>query len=371
MIFQNARIFTPGGFISGGLAVEGERIVSAAGAQGEKKDCRGKVILPGFIDIHIHGCNAADATDLNADSPLVMSAYLASKGVTSFCPTTMTLPPETLEKAFGIIAAAMGKEPGAYIQGVNMEGPFISREKKGAQAGEYITPPSCALVRKLDGICPVKIIDIAPEAEGAEQFIKEMSPAIRISLAHTAAVSETVKKAERAGLSHATHLFNAMTGMTARNPGAAGAVLDSDKITAELICDGIHVSPEMLRLAFRTLGESRTVIISDAMMAAGLGEGEYTLGGQKVIKTDAARLEDGTLAGSVANLFDELRYAISIGIPETQAIKSVTENPAKVIGVFGETGSLEEGKYADLVILSPDMSRIEEVYVKGRPVFTA
>ena len=247
-----------------------------------------------------------------------------------------------------------------------MEGPFIAPEKKGAQAEEHILNPDFELFSELNSICPVRLVDIAPERKGAGEFIAKAKEICTVSAAHTTADYETGKKAIESGISHATHLYNAMNGLTSREAGMVGAVLDSDNVNAELICDGIHISPATLRITFRALGEDRTVVISDAMMAAGLEDGEYTLGGQKVIKKDgAARLVDGTLAGSSTNLFDEFKNLLSFGIPVKHAVKSVTINPARAIGVDKTTGSIEKGKNADLLILSDDFSEIKAVFVKG------
>ncbi|MBR2066000.1 MAG: N-acetylglucosamine-6-phosphate deacetylase, partial [Kiritimatiellae bacterium] len=216
---------------------------------------------------------------------------LSQNGITSFCPTTMTLSVESLKKCFGFIADTIGKEEGAYIHGINMEGPFIAPEKKGAQAEEHILNPDFEVFSELNNICPVRLVDIAPERPGAEKFIEKAKKICTVSAAHTTANYETGKKAIESGVTHATHLYNAMNGLTSREAGMVGAVLDSDNVNAELICDGIHISPATLRITFKSLGEDRTVVISDAMMAAGLEDGEYTLGGQKVIKKDgAARL---------------------------------------------------------------------------------
>ena len=369
MIFKNASVFVSGReFIKTDITVENGIITSTERTDAPGEDCTGKVILPGFIDIHIHGCNRADASHGSADEIETMSRFLAERGITSFCPTTMTLPESDLKKAFEAVKSVMGNEPGAYIHGINMEGPFISQAKKGAQAGEHIIPPDFDMFERLNAICPVKLADIAPETENAFAFIEKAKDICTVSAAHTAADCSTVKEAERHGLSHATHLFNAMTGLTSREPGAVGAVLDSDTITAELICDTIHISPCTLRLAFRLLGEDRSIVISDAMMAAGLEDGEYTLGGQRVIKHGDARLPDGTLAGSVTNLFEEFKNIISIGIPIKQAIKSVTINPARAIRADSFTGSIDAGKSADLIILPEDMSAPENVYIKGKKV---
>lgn len=369
MIIKNATVFN-GNFepVKTDIETENEIIKSLAPNDSDGLNFAGCVVIPGFIDIHIHGCNLADATDGKPDSVAEMSKWLAKNGITSFCPTTMTLPADTLEKCFGYIAETIGKEEGAYIHGINMEGPFIAPEKKGAQDGAHIINPDYELFSKLNSICPVKLVDIAPEREGAEEFTKKASKHCTVSAAHTTADYQKAKEAFSWGVTHATHLYNAMSGLGSREPGMVGAVLDSEDVFAELICDGIHISPATLRITFKTLGENRTVVISDATMSAGLEAGEYMLGGQKIFKTDAARLADGTLAGSSTNLFEEFQNLIKFGIPLRQAIKSLTINPARAIGVDDKTGSIEEGKYADLLILSEDFAEIKAVFVKGKRI---
>lgn len=351
------------------IIIDGEKITAVKKTEKDGMDFSGCVAVPGFIDIHIHGCNMADATDGNPESAALMSKWLAQNGITSFCPTTMTLSIDTLKKCFRYIADTMGNEEGAYIHGINMEGPFIAPEKKGAQAEEHILEPDFEVFSELNSICPVKLVDIAPERKGADEFIENAKKLCTVSAAHTTADYSTAKKAIDIGISHATHLYNAMNGIGSREAGMVGAVLDSDNVNAELICDGIHICPATLRITFRALGEDRTIVISDAMMAAGLKDGEYTLGGQKVIKADgAARLTDGTLAGSSTNLFDEFRNLLSFGIPVKHALKSVTINPARAIGADKITGSIEEGKNADILILSEDLAQIKAVFVKGKRI---
>ena len=367
MIIKNAAVCT-GDFTlqKNNIEIDGEFIKSIGAIDGDGEDFSGCVVLPGFIDIHIHGCNAADATDGKPDSVAEMSRWLVTKGVTSFCPTTMTLPESELEASFSYAAETMGKEEGAYIHGINMEGPFIAHAKKGAQAGEHIVKPDIDMLRRLNDVCPVKIVVVAPEVEGAEDFIREAKEICTVSIAHTAGNYDDGIAAIRSGATHATHLYNAMNCLTSREAGMVGAVLDSESVRAEIICDGIHVCAPTLRITFAALGKDRTVVISDAMMAAGLPDGDYTLGGQRVIKKGDARLADGTLAGSVTNLFDEFRNLLSFGIDFSQAVRSVTINPAKAIGADKTTGSIECGKYADLVILSEDFSEIKAVFVKGK-----
>lgn len=350
------------------ITIENGIITSLEKTDKPGTDCSGKTIIPGFIDIHIHGCNMADATDGKPDSALNMSKFLATKGVTSFCPTTMTISAEELFESFSFIAKAMGKEEGAYIHGINMEGPFISPNKKGAQAEEHIKAPDIELFKQLNSICTVKLVDIAPEENGSEEFIKEVKGCCVVSAAHTCCDYSTAKQAFKWGISHATHLFNAMNGLTSREPGLVGAVFDSDSVNAELICDGIHIHPATLRCAFSLLGKNRTVVISDSTMASGLPEGEYTLGGQKVIKRDAVRLEDGTLAGSATNLFEEFCNLLDFGIPVEHALRSVTINPARAIKADKFTGSIAVGKSADLLIMSNDLRHIYKVFIKGKAI---
>ena len=367
MIIKNAAVYTADFSPSfTDIEIENGVIKNLNKTDAEGIDFSGCVVLPGFIDIHIHGCNMADATDGNPDSAAKMSKWLATKGITSFCPTTMTLPVDMLKKCFGYVADTMGKEEGAYIHGINMEGPFIAPEKKGAQDAAHILAPDFEIFSELNEICPVKLVDIAPEQNGAKEFIAKASELCTVSAAHTTANYTQGKEAIENGITHATHLYNAMNGLTSREAGMVGAVLDSDNVTAELICDGIHICPATLRITFKALGDDRTVVISDAMMAAGLEKGEYTLGGQRVIKTDAARLPDGTLAGSATNLFDEFQNLLAFGIPVKQAIKSVTINPARAIGADKITGSIEVGKNADLLILSEDFKEIKAVFAKGK-----
>lgn len=367
MIIKNATVygedFIP---VKTDIEIENGIIKRLASSDADGLDFSGCVVIPGLIDIHIHGCNLADATDGKMDSAARMSKWLAQNGITSFCPTTMTLPADTLRESFGFIADTMGKEEGAYIHGINMEGPFIAPEKKGAQDGAHITEPDFELFSELNGICPVKLVDIAPERNGAEEFTKKASKLCTVSAAHTTADYAKGKEAFGWGITHATHLYNAMSGLGSREPGMVGAVLDSEDVFAELICDGIHISPATLRITFNALGEDRTVVISDATMSAGLEPGEYMLGGQKIYKTDAARLADGTLAGSSTNLFEEFQNLRKFGIPLKQVIKSVTINPARAIGVDDKTGSIAEGKNADLLILSEDFSEIKAVFIKGK-----
>ncbi len=370
MFFKNAEILNENfEFVKGNLETDGEKIVGITDKSDENAvDLSGLKILPGFLDIHIHGTNGADSCDKKSESIQTMSKNLPRHGVTSFCPTTMTLPQYELEEIFTVIKSEIGSEQGAYIHGINMEGPYISLAKKGAQKAEYVRKPDINEFKKLNDICKISVIDIAPEEDENNAFSKEASKICTVSVAHTSSDAETAKKGFENGITHATHLFNAMTGISARVPGVAGAVFDTDNVRAEIICDGFHVNPTTLRMAFKLLGEDRTIVISDSMKAADLSDGEYSLGGQTVYVRDGkALLADGTIAASTSNIFDEFKNLLSFGIDFKHAVKSCTINPAMAIGADKYCGSIEKGKNADLLIVDDEMN-IKSVYIKGRKI---
>lgn len=339
-------------------------------------DGNGCYALPGMIDMHFHGCMGQDICDLPDDTFKLwreIADYQESIGVTAMAPAVMTLPTEQLKRIlhnaalFAKVQEESQKESckdngqikGARLVGINMEGPFISPKGCGAQDPRYILPCEEALVQQFlevsEGL--IKVLGIAPEAEGAITLIRQMKDKVRISIAHTGADYEQTKQAIDAGACHVTHLFNAMAPWHHRRPGTAGAVMDAaadgKEIMVELICDGVHVHPSMVRTAFRLLGSDRIVLISDSMRAAGMGDGEYTLGGQTVhVQGKKAVLtKDGALAGSVTSLPDCVRTAVrEAGIPLEQAIACATINPAKCFGIDKEHGSLKEGKWGDVVL---------------------
>ena len=322
--------------------------------------------MPGFVDVHIHGCAGADACDGTRESLETMARFLLEHGVTSFCPTTMTVSRDRLEQALLAAKDAVDHpvEGGARIVGVNMEGPFLSKERKGAQKEEDILPPDPELFRQLYELCGgiIRLVDIAPEQPGGLEFIQAVQGLCRVSIAHTTADYQQAKAAFDAGITHATHLFNAMSGLHHREPGVVGAVLEDDRVRAELICDGHHIHPAVLRTAFRLLGD-RALVVSDSMRANGMPEGEpFDLGGQLVtVRGGKATLEDGTLAGSVANLHQEVKNLVAFGIPFPQAVKAATLIPAQVLGLEKEIGSIAPGKRADLVVLDENLD-IAAVY---------
>ncbi len=368
MILKNAFIVDDSfQTVKADIEVKNGRITAIGELTGDEElDFSGQTILPGFVDIHTHGAMLADCSSGKTEDIQTVSRHLAAHGVTSFCPTTMTLPAEELQNAFTAVSACLGREEGAYIHGVNMEGPYLSHEKKGAQAGEHIRRPDWDEFRRLNEICPICLVDVAPEVEGALAFAEEASKICTVSAAHTAASYEQAMAGFAGGVSQATHLFNAMTPIKNREPGVPTAVFDSKTVTAELICDGFHNHPAVLRMAFRLLGSDRPVVVSDAMMAAGAGDGVYTLGGQTVfVKDGRAALADGTIAASTTNLFDEYKNLLRFGMEPQQALRACTINPARVIGADKATGSIAIGKRADLIAVDSSID-LTAVFVKGK-----
>ena len=354
------------------VTVEGQRIaaVDTRTSGDDVLDLEGYTILPGLIDVHIHGCAGHDTGEATPEALAAMSRCLVRRGITSFCPTSMTLSFEELQTIFRNVASARDTVTGAYIHGINMEGPYIAMSKKGAQNGAYVRHPDVEEFKRLFEDCggAIKVVDIAPETEGAQEFVEQIRAICPVSVAHTAADYDQTCAAFEWGVRHVTHLFNAQSGLTHRDPGVVGAVFDHAKrygVRAELICDGFHIHPAALRIAFSQLGEDNSIIVSDSMSAADHVDGEYDLGGQTVYVRDGkALLADGTIAASTTNVYDELKNVIRFGVPVKQAIKSATINPARAIRVDHETGSICVGKAADLLVVD-DNFNIVLVIVRG------
>lgn len=333
-------------------------------------------LIPGLMDIHFHGCLGQDFCDGTRDAIECLAKYEIEHGVTGICPATLTLALDDLDAVLSLArdyAAEGEKEGKARLLGINMEGPFISHVKKGAQNEKYILQCDEKILSRFiessGGL--VKFVGLAPEENpDFEEFIKKAKGRVKISLAHTNADFETALLAYRAGASHAVHLFNAMTGLDHRNPGVVGATVESKEVYAELITDGIHVHPVMVRAAFALLGEDRVVLISDSLRSTGMPDGIYDLGGQKVKKEGkrCTLVEGGNLAGSVSNVFDCMKTAVQLmKIPFKKAILASTINPAKSLGVEKELGSISVGKRADYLILDNDLN-LKAVYQSGREI---
>ena len=349
------------------------RIVPAAEftAEGVDKviDAAGAYVAPGFVNVHIHGCDGADTMDEDADALGKIAAFQARTGVTSFLPTTMTCAYDAVERALVRIRRAMTEKPhGARILGTHMEGPFISPAKKGAQDEQYILPPTFAKIAPYRDV--IKIITVAPEMLSEENFIESCRKSgIIVSLGHTAADYETACAAIARGATHITHLCNAMTGLNHRKPGVLGAALDTDA-NCELIVDNVHVHPAMQRIIYAAKRGTHIIPITDSMRACGLSDGVSELGGQKVyVNGTRASLADGTIAGSVLRMNDGLRILReNLGASIPTIVEMATSTPAEELNVYDKLGSLTVGKYADIVIFDEDF-RIRRTIVGGTSCF--
>ena len=360
MIIKGGKVFQEdGSFLEQAIYINDHRLVDKAEYQddGEVIDAEGLLVLPGLVDIHSHGAAGEDFSDGNPEGLKKILQYEKRCGITSYCPTSMTFPKERLRQIFASIKGAQ-TEDGATVVGINMEGPFLDPAKKGAHVEKWIAAPDVAFVRELnqdaDGL--VRLVTLAPNMDGAEEFIKEMHEEVCISLGHTAADYDCASGAMKLGAHHVTHLYNAMQPFGHRAPGLIGAAMDDPECMVELICDGYHIHPSAIRAAFRMFGPERVILISDSMRATGMENGTYELGGQEVtVKDRKAVLKDGTLAGSATNLYGCMCKAVEFGIPLEQAIMAATANPARSIGIFDRVGSIRILKQADLLLVSENL----------------
>ena len=372
MNFKNAMLYTEEfRFVPGAFSVEGGKFTNVlAEPQADAVDLHGAYVIPGLIDVHNHGNSGADFSDGDYDGLVKMAEYLAKNGVTSFAPASMTLPYDVLAKAFATARRLADEAPegAAALRGIQMEGPVFSEKKKGAQTGAYLRDPDFAAFSKLYHDCGglVRIVDVAPELPGACEFIRQAKELCTVSIAHTDANYDEAHAAVEAGVTHLTHLFNAMPALHHRKPGVIGAAAEADQVSAEIISDGQHIHPSAVRLAFRLFGAERMVLISDALRCCGMPDGEYELGGQAVfLKGGIARLADGTIAGSATNLYDCMLRAISFGIAREDAVRAATWNPARQIGCLDVAGSIADGKRADFVICDENLTR-KAVWLAGK-----
>jgi N-acetylglucosamine-6-phosphate deacetylase len=363
------------------LAVPGQGCPEEPGSGGREPsvDAEGCLILPGLVDIHLHGCKGLDLCDGKPEAVAGIAEQEALWGVTALCPATMTVPVEKLLEA---AAAADRYEKewrklrsdryarGSRILGLHIEGPFISGNRKGAQREEDILMPDIRLVRRLQRASGsrIRLLTFAPELPGAGELIRGLRNELVLSAGHTDADYRTAREAMENGVRHVTHLYNAMPPYDHREPGVVGAASDLPDVEVELIADGIHSHPSVIRNTFRMFGDRRVILVSDSMRAAGMQDGEYELGGQRVcVRGKRAVLENGTLAGSVTNLYDCLRFCVQeAGIPLETAVKSASLNPAASIGADKEIGSIAPGKCADLLIVEEKTLALKQVILRGR-----
>ncbi len=414
MLIRNALVYTDDHrFEKRDLRIVGDRIAGSEAdriigspeapakenraAAEEVIDAEGLYALPGLVDIHLHGAAGFDLFDADPASIRRIAEFEAENGITAFCPAAMTCGEEKLKEILDA-AAEYGKADGngraAELLGVRLEGPFLSPLKAGAQDPKYIRRGDTAFFREIQERCGgmIRVLDTAPEEPGNLEMIRELSKEVRISVAHTAADYDTAVEAFRAGARQLTHLYNAMPGIHHRAPGPVIAALDLNAgisasrdqnagISAELIADGIHIHPAMVRFTFRNFGPGNMILISDSMRACGLPAGQYELGGQAVTvleesagvsgsKKKKAVLTDHpeTLAGSVATLYDCLRCAVlEMGIPLPDAVRAASENPARALGVYGDYGTLSAGALADIILVDKDLN-IRAVILKGKKI---
>ena len=361
MIIRNVQIFSENRtFTQGDIIVYNGKFAETSLQNEEIIDGHGWYAIPGLIDIHFHGCAGYDFCDGTEEALEKISAYEASVGVTGICPASMTIEESKLYQAMKNAGEYTG-HGGAKFEGIHMEGPFISEKKKGAQAAENIRTCDLELYQRLQEASggQIRIVDIAPETVGAMPFIAAVKDEVVISLAHTTADYDTAMEAFSSGASHVTHLFNAMPPFHHRDPGVIGAAADTDECRVELICDGIHVHPAMVRAAFSLFGPDRIILISDSMRATGMPDGQYTLGGLavNVAGNRATLVSDGALAGSATNLMDCVRIAVKeMGIPLETAVACATMNPAKSLGEYERYGSIAAGKKANVVLLDEELN---------------
>ena len=362
------------GFVQRDVCTNGLLITEASGDD-TVLDASRCYVIPGLVDVHFHGCVGEDFSDATPDGLQKIADFELSQGVAYLCPAGMTLPEDQLTAICKTTAAHRAKNPGgAEVVGAHLEGPFLCMAKKGAQNGDYLHAPDAEMLKRLQEAAEgsVRLVTLAPEEPGSVEFIKAAKDmGIHVSLGHTVANYDTAKAAFEAGADHATHLYNAMPPLAHRDPGVIGAAYEFPHVKPELICDGIHIHPAVVRLTFGLFGRERMIIISDSLRATGMPDGVYPFGGQMIeVHGNRATIlgHPETLAGSVTSLMGCLRQAISFGIPAADAVRACTYNPAQSIGIDGRAGTLDVGKEASIVLLDEKDLSIRKIIFKGKLV---
>ena len=373
MFYKNARILTADfKFHTGAFEVKDGRFgaILPENVPADAIDLEGATVIPGLCDVHSHGNSGADFSDGDYEGLKQMAAYFAKCGVTSFAPASMTLPYDVLEKAFATAVKLVEEKPEghAVLRGIQMEGPYFCEKKKGAQNGAYLKNPDFEGFKALYDGCNglIRIVDVAPELPGAAEFIEKASKLCTVAEGHTDTDYDHAKAGFDAGATHVTHLYNAMPAINHRNPGLIPAAVENKNVRAEIICDGYHIHAASVRLAFSMFGADRMVLISDSGRCAGMPEGsKFELGGQDAwLRNGVARLADGTIACSAANLYGCMVKAMEFGIPEEDAVRAASYNPACAIAADKEVGSIAEGKVADFLVCS-DNYATKRVFLGG------
>lgn len=370
LLLKNSRVLTEDGIIDKGyILVEDGKIKSFGpaadelGGQSADKTIEldaGATLAPGFIDLHIHGAGGADTMDSTPEALQTIARTLPAEGTTSFLATTITQERSLIEKALANAAAYKPEGTEAEMLGIHLEGPFINEKRKGAQPLEHILKSDVELFKAWQEKSGqlIRLVTLAPELEGGKELVRHLAETgVIASIGHSDADYEEVSEAVEAGATHVTHLFNGMKGLHHREPGTAGAALLFKELIVEMIADGVHVRPEMIKLALNSKGMDGMVLITDSMRAKCLKNGTYDLGGQDVtVKDGMALLEDGTLAGSILRMKDSVKNMTKFAdITLAEAVKLASENPAKQLKVFDRKGSIAEGKDADLTVLNENM----------------
>ena len=374
MFYKNARLFTKEfAFQEGAFEVVDGKFgaVLPECVPEDAIDLQGATVIPGLVEVHSHGNSGADFSDGDYEGLKAMAKYFAQCGATSFAPASMTLPYDVLSKAFATAKQLKEETPEGHsrIMGIQMEGPYFSYAKRGAQNADYLKNPDFDGFKKLYDDCDglIRIVDIAPELPGAAEFVAKAKDLCTVSIAHTDSDYDHARAAVDAGVTHLTHLYNAMPAIHHRNPGVIPAFVENENVQAEIICDGYHIHPSSVRLAF-TMFKNRMVLVSDSGRCAGQPEGyQFDLGGQMAeIRGGVAKLVGTeTIACSASNLWTCLANTVSWGIAEEEAVRAATYNPAKALGVQDKIGSIETGKYADFVITNTDYSE-KRVFIGGK-----
>ena len=371
----NGQIITPDAVLTDHeVVIENDKISAIqprTSARDDAIDAGGLWVAPGMIDVHVHGGDGHDTMDATPDALHGMARFFARHGVTSFCATTMSAPSDAIAAAIENAVHTPQPEDGAQILGVHVEGPYLSVDFPGAQAPDVLRPPDAAEYGGWFDSSVVKLITIAPELDGALAMIDEgIERGIEFALGHSGASYDQVVIAADHSVRQATHTYNGMLGLHHREPGTLGGVLTEDRIYGQIIADGIHTHPAMVKLLVRAKGPGRVILITDAIRAAGLPDGDYHLGSQPVtVRDGVCRIANGSLAGSTATMDAVLRNVVKFtGLTLPEAIPMATAVPAEAMKLAGRKGALTPGADADVILLNKDL-RVCLTIVGGRVVY--